>query len=213
MRLRRAVGWAIAGTSVVLATRVVVYALSPSPLASESRLGGAVGGPRPVLVALVAIGLAVLVSSTLVWIAATGVRERWALADRRPPGPRPRLRLRRMLARALVLWVVCSVAFAMFESYLHWRAGLGFHGLHCLLGPVHQNAVPVLAALSLVAAAAVTAAGHLLAWMRRTVGRLCSPDRSPLGPRGVLALLLPAAAPPGRLLGGLGARGPPLCRG
>ena len=43
-------------------------------------------------------------------------------------------------------------AFAMFESYLHWRAGIGFHGLSCLVGPVHRNAIPLLAALALAAA-------------------------------------------------------------
>jgi transcriptional regulator of acetoin/glycerol metabolism len=60
----------------------------------------------------------------------------------------------------------------MFESYLHWRAGIGFHGLSCLVGPVHRNAIPLLAALSLAAAALAEAADHLLAWARAVVREL-----------------------------------------
>ena len=63
-------------------------------------------------------------------------------------------------------------AFALFESWEHWRAGLGWHGLHCLTGPAHRNAIPILAALSLVAAALAAALEHVLAWMRRTIARL-----------------------------------------
>ena len=33
----------------------------------------------------------------------------------------------------------------MLESTIHWREGLGWHGLHCLLGPVHRDAIPILA--------------------------------------------------------------------
>ena len=60
----------------------------------------------------------------------------------------------------------------MFESYLHWRAGIGFHGLSCLVGPVHRNAIPLLAALALAAAALAEAAEHLLAWARAVVREL-----------------------------------------
>ena len=62
----------------------------------------------------------------------------------------------------------------MLESYLHWRAGLGWHGLHCLLGPVHRDAIPVLGALSLLAVAAHGAIEHLLAWARRLVALLAA---------------------------------------
>ncbi|TML52157.1 MAG: hypothetical protein E6G15_11395 [Actinobacteria bacterium] len=60
----------------------------------------------------------------------------------------------------------------MFESYLHWRAGIGFHGLSCLVGPVHRNAIPILGALALAAAALAEAGSHLLAWMRAVVREL-----------------------------------------
>jgi hypothetical protein len=62
----------------------------------------------------------------------------------------------------------------MLESYLHWRAGLGWHGLHCLIGPVHRDAIPVVAGLSLFATAAHAAFEHLLAWARRLVALLAA---------------------------------------
>ena len=98
----------------------------------------------------------------------------------------------------------------MLESYIHWRAGLGWHGLHCLTAPEHRDAIPLLGALSLLAAAAASAVEHVLGWMRRTIERLT-------------ALCFPAAAtPPIRRLSptrplscrpfahSLGARAPPL---
>ena len=104
----------------------------------------------------------------MVWLAALGVRERALLAD----APAPPLRLARLVVRAAVLFVTTCFAFALFESWEHWRAGLGWHGLHCLTGPAHRNAIPILAALSLVAAALAAALEHVLAWMRRTIARL-----------------------------------------
>ena len=104
----------------------------------------------------------------VVWLAALGVRERALLAD----APAPPLRLARLVVRAAVLFVTTCFAFALFESWEHWRAGLGWHGLHCLTGPAHRNAIPILAALSLVAAALAAALEHVLAWMRRTIARL-----------------------------------------
>jgi hypothetical protein len=85
----------------------------------------------------------------------------------------PSLRLRRLALRAVALYVSSALAFAYFESYLHWRAGLGWHGLFCLVGPVHRNAIPILAALALLAAALAEAAGHVLAWMRAVARELC----------------------------------------
>ena len=96
----------------------------------------------------------------------------------------------------------------MFESYLHWRAGIGFHGLSCLVGPVHRNAIPLLAALALAAAALAEAAEHLLAWMRAVVRELrrrrLVPQRvRPL--RSALASLAPSLVAVQRR-----SRGPPL---
>jgi hypothetical protein len=138
---------------VVLATRAVVYALEPAPLAQE--LGSATPGPRPLLVGLVVL----------------------ALARRR--GPRPLLRLRRAVVHATATFAVSSLAFALVESYVHWRAGLGLHGLHCLFGPVHRDALPFLAALAALGAAAWEAAAHVLAWMRRTLALLLRPIALP----------------------------------
>jgi hypothetical protein len=159
--------WVGAVGLLVLTARSLAYALAPSPLAG--RLQGAAGGPRLVVVTLVSVGLAAVVSTLVVWLAALGVRERQRL---RPERVAPTLRLRRLAARAIVLYAASSLAFALFESYLHWRAGLGFHGLSCLVGPVHRNAIPLLAALALVAAALAEAAGHLLGWMRALVREL-----------------------------------------
>jgi hypothetical protein len=152
---------------LVLTTRWLAYALAPSPLAN--RFEASAGGPQLVVVTLVALGLAVLVSTLVVWLAALGVRERQRL---HPERVAPTLRLRRMSVRAVLLYAASSLAFALFESYLHWRAGIGFHGLSCLAGPVHRNAIPLLAALSLAAAALVEAAAHLFGWMRAVVREL-----------------------------------------
>jgi hypothetical protein len=153
---------------LVLAARWLAYALArPSPL--SNRFEASAGGPRLVVVTLVSLGLAAALSTATIWLAALGVRERQWL---RPERELPRLRLRRLTVRAVVLYVASSLAFALFESYLHWRAGIGFHGLSCLVGPVHRNAIPLLAGLALLAAALVEAAAHLLAWMRAVVRAL-----------------------------------------
>jgi hypothetical protein len=153
---------------LVLTTRWLCYALAaPSPL--SGRLEASAGGPRLVVVALVSLGLAALVSTLTVWLAALGVRERARL---RPERVVPRLRLRRLTLRFVLLYAGSSLAFLLVESYLHWRAGLGFHGLSCLVGPVHRNAIPVLAALALAAAALAEAGSHVLAWMRAVVREL-----------------------------------------
>ena len=97
------------------------------------------------------------------------VRERARL---QPERVAPSLRVRRLGLRAVGLYVANSFAFALFESYLHWRAGIGFHGLSCLVGPVHRNAIPLLAALALAAAALAEAGQHLLDWVRAVVREL-----------------------------------------
>jgi hypothetical protein len=152
---------------LVLTARWLAYALAPSPLAS--RLERSAGGPGLVVVTLVSIGLAAVVSTLVVWLAALGVRERQRLSPERVA---PALRLRRLALRATGLFLASSLSFALFESYLHWRAGIGFHGLSCLVGPVHRNVIPLLVGLAVLAAALAEAAAHLLGWMRAVVREL-----------------------------------------
>jgi hypothetical protein len=159
--------WPAVVALLVLVARWLAYELAPSPLARV--LEHSAGGPSLVLVTLVSLGLALLVSVLVVWLAAIGVRER---ARHAPERFAPRLRLGRLGLRAVGLYVAGSLAFATFESYLHWRAGLGFHGLSCLVGPVHRNAIPLLAALALAAAALAEAVEHLVAWTRAVVREL-----------------------------------------
>jgi hypothetical protein len=173
VRTRAALGttWLGVVALLVLAARWLAYALAePSPL--SNRFEASAGGPRLVVVALVSLGLAAGLSTAVVWLAATGVRERQRL---RPDRPLPRLRLGLLALNAVGLYTASSFSFAMFESYLHWRAGIGFHGLSCLVGPVHRSAIPLLAALALVAAALFEAVRHLLAWMHAVVRELLRP--------------------------------------
>ena len=194
--------WPAVVALLVLIARWLAYALAPSPLARV--LERSAGGPSLVVVTLVSLGVAVLGSVLVVWLAALGVRERARL---RPERVAPRLRLRRLGLRAVGLYLASSFAFAMFESYLHWRAGIGFHGLYCLVGPVHRNAIPLLAALALATAALAEAADHLLAWARAVVRELrrrrLVPQRfAPIAPISSLAPLLVAVL--------MRSRGPPL---
>jgi hypothetical protein len=173
VRTRAALGttWLGVVALLVLVARWFAYALAePSPLAN--RFEASTGGPELVVVTLVSLGLAAGVSTAVVWLAAIGVRERQRLL---PERALPRLRLRLLALNAVALYAASSFTFAMFESYLHWRAGIGFHGLSCLVGPVHRNAIPLLAALALVAAALFEAVRHLLAWARAIVRELLRP--------------------------------------
>jgi hypothetical protein len=203
--MKRAFAWLFAVVLVVLGSRTIAYAISPSPLAAE--LSHQAGGPSLPVIAVVAVLLAVAISATVVWLAALGVRER-RLLETRPVIGEQRLRLRLLAVRALALWLVTMPAFAYLESTIHWREGLGWHGLHCLVGPVHRNAIPILGALSLVAAALAAALEHVFAWMRRTLASIAAPRRI----AGIVILARPAAT---ELLPGpafstpLGARGPP----
>lgn len=164
-------GWVGTVLLMVLAARWLVYALAqPSPLAN--RFEASAGGPSLVFVSLVSLALAAAVSVAVLWLAALGVRERQRLRPERIP---PRLRFRRLAVNAVGLYAASALAFAMFESYLHWRAGLGFHGLSCLVGPVHRNAIPLLAALALAAAALIEAVLHLIGWMRAAARELLRP--------------------------------------
>jgi hypothetical protein len=92
------------------------------------------------------------------------------------------------------------------------RAGLGFHGLACLIGPVHVDALPVTAGLALVVAAIVTAVEHALRWARRVVARVLGAR-----PRPARARLVHLGAPRARrvvssalVLGPLLPRPPPF---
>jgi hypothetical protein len=172
VRLRIAV-WPLVGALVVLAARAVVYALAPSQGVLLEELARREGGPRlaGVLIAAVLIGAAA--AAATLWLAVVAVRERLALEGRELVDV-PRLRPWRLAARSVLLFALSAFAFALIESYLHWRAGLGWHGLHCLTGPVHRDAIPILAALTLVAVAVHGAIEHLVAWARRLIAQLAA---------------------------------------
>jgi hypothetical protein len=163
---RRSLIWLAAAVLVVLLGRTIAYAAAPSPMAEL--YARQAGGPALPVITLVSLALGASVAVAICWLAALGVRERGLLERRVLSSPLPRLRPARILAHAIVLWVVTAPAAGLLEAYVHWRAGLGWHGLHCLVGPVHRDLIPIIAALSLVAAAAIAAADHVLAWMRRT---------------------------------------------
>ena len=194
--------WPAVVALMVLVARWLAYALAPSPLARA--LEHSAGGPSLVVVTLVSAGLAVLVSVAVVWLAALGVRERSRLAPERVA---PSLRLRRLGLRAVGLYLAGCFAFALFESYLHWRAGIGFHGLSCLVGPVHRNAIPLLAALALAAAALAEAGEHLLAWARAVVREL---RRRRLAPQRFVVFAAATTLAPSLLAVPSRSRGPPL---
>jgi hypothetical protein len=202
--MRRPLAWIGTVAVVVLGARSIVYALSPSPLAAE--LSHRAGGPTLPVLAVVSLALSIGISAVVVWLVTMGVRER-RLLEPRPVLSVPRVRLRLLAARALVLWLVAMPAFAYLESFIHWRQGLGWHGLHCLVGPVHRSAIPVLGALSLVAAALAGAIQHIVAWMRRAVARLAAEPihlgRAPASAPAYELVLIPTYATP------FGARGPP----
>ena len=204
MRALRGLAWLGAVAAVVLAARAIAYALSPSPLARAFE--GRAGGPALPFVVVGAAVLGLALAAAVVGVAALGVRERALLADASPPP----LRLGRSLARAAVLFVVTSLAFALLESWEHWRAGLGWHGLHCLTGPAHRDAIPLLAALSLVAAALAAALEHVLAWMRRTIAVLRRRRLAPIALPILFVSLQPA--PAGAPVCAPSARGPPEVR-
>jgi hypothetical protein len=205
MKPLRLLAWFAIGALVVLTGRTLAYALSPTPLAAM--LSHQAGGPRLPIIAVVSLILGVGVSSCALWLAALGVRER-RLLETRPLLVEPRLRVRRLLGRSLVLWVTTMLAFALTESYIHWRAGLGWHGIHCLIGPVHRDVIPILGALSLIAAALAAALEHVLAWMRRVLAAITARlPRLGLLPATEPELLELSLSP--LLAGPHGARGPP----
>lgn len=156
----------VAGALVILLARSIAYATSPSPAARL--LEHQAGGPGLPVLTLVALTLGGACAVAICWLAAIGVRER-ALVERRTA---PAFRPLRTMAVAVALAVTTSLAGGLFEAYLHWRAGLGWHGLHCVFGPLHRDLWPIASALSLIAAALFSAGEHVLAWMRRTFALL-----------------------------------------
>ena len=149
-----------------------------------------------------------VLSLGVLWLAALGVRERHALSS--SPGQAPRLRLARFGADAVMLGGGSLAAFAALETWMHARAGMHMHWWACLEGPVHRNAIPILLALSLAAAALLAASRHALAWARRVVQvlrRLAQPraiGRARLLARGR------ASAPAWLLVRAVRVRGPPV---
>ena len=155
---------------VVLLARSIAYALTPSPAARV--LEPRAGGPTLPVLTLVALALGASLAIAICWLAALGVRERQLLERRVLAGAPPRFSPARTFALGLGLSLVTSVAGGLFEAYLHWRAGLGWHGMHCVFGPVHRDLVPIATSLSFVAAALLAAAEHVARWMRRTFALL-----------------------------------------
>jgi hypothetical protein len=205
---RRIVMWALVGLFVVSLGRWIAYALAAGTLAQKLSSQGA--GARPAVVAAFSLGAALAATATGLWLVAVGLRERsrlqlhgWASSSR--PFSAPRL-----LARSAALSAVTIVVFTAVESLIHYEDGLGFHGWHCIAGPVHQNAAPIMIALSLMAAAVVTAVDAVLAAARRVVSRLVLTVRAL--PRAGAAWFDARPAPlRGRALHAIApTRGPPL---
>ncbi|MDX6413457.1 MAG: hypothetical protein QOH23_867 [Gaiellaceae bacterium] len=162
--------WLGSGVIVVLLSRSIVYAVSPAPAARV--LEARAGGPSLPVVTLVALALGASLAIAICALAAMGIKERARLEARRLATPAASLGAGRMVVSALLLSATTSIAGGLFEAFLHWRAGLGWHGLHCLTGPVHHNLIPIATALSFVAAALIAAGRHVTAWMRRTYAAL-----------------------------------------
>jgi hypothetical protein len=194
-------GFLLALLLVILGGRALAYAATPTPLAAQ------VGGPRLPVITFVALALAAIVSLGVLWLAALGVRERHALD--RGSTPAPRLALARFCQDAVLLGGSSMLGFASLETWIHSRAGMHMHWWMCLEGPVHRNAIPILLALSLAAAALLGALRHALSWARRVVQvlrRLLQP-RAARRPQALVLGQL--TAPSWLLVRALRARGPP----
>ena len=199
---RTVIGAAAAGLVVLLA-RMLAYATEPTPAARvfEQRAGG----PSLPIVALVALTLGAAIAVAVCWLAAVAVRER-AFLERRQA---ERFASGRVLALASALAVVTCLLGGLLEAFIHWRAGLGWHGVHCLVGPVHRDLLPIETGLSCVAAAIIEAARHVVAWMRRTFARLAASPRRPW-PAAVVRLSLLHRLRPMSVVGSASARAPPV---
>jgi len=194
-------GFILALVFVILGGRALAYAATPTPLAAQ------LGGPRLPVITFVALALASAISLGVLWLAALGVRERHALD--RASGPPPRLALARFAQDGVLLAGSSLLGFAALETWVHSRAGMHMHWWMCLEGPVHRNAIPILVALSLAAAALLGAVRHTLAWARRVVAvlrRLLQPGAARRPQAFILGRL---TAPTWLLARALRARGPP----
>ncbi|HEY8631195.1 MAG TPA: hypothetical protein VIL73_11745 [Gaiellaceae bacterium] len=169
-RAVKPLSWVVAATLAVLLTRSIAYAIAPS--SGARLLEHRAGGPALPVLTLVALALGGSLAVAICWLAAFGVRERALLEQRTLAESAPRLRPARTFASAIALAVTTSVAGGLFEAYLHWRAGLGWHGVQCVFGPVHRDLLPIATAFSFVAAALLAAMEHVAAWMRRTFALL-----------------------------------------
>jgi hypothetical protein len=200
--IRRGLIGAAAVTLVVLLARTLAYAAESGP--SARFLAQRAGGPALPALAVVAPSIGAVLAVTVCWLVAVAVRER-ALLERRRAEP---FAVVRACALALALTVVTCFVGGLFEAYLHWRAGLGWHGLHCLVGPVHRDLLPFETALSFIAAAVLSAARYVTTWMRRTFARLAA-QLAPLPYVETRSFGAVMALRAGRWFGVPFARGPP----
>jgi hypothetical protein len=166
--IRRALLGAVTAVLVVLLARSLAYATVPGP--SAQFLAHRAGGPALPVLTLLAVGIGAVAAVIVCWLVAVAVRER-ALLEQRESQP---FAIARTCGLALGLALTTCLAGGLLEAYLHWRAGLGWHGLHCLVGPVHRDLLPFETGLSFVAAACIAAARHVVLWMRRTFARLAA---------------------------------------
>ena len=118
---------AVAAVVVVLLARSIAYAIAPTSAARM--LEHRAGGPALPVLTLVALALGGSLAIAISWLAAFGVRERALLERRVLAQAPPRFHVVRMVVLALALSAITSVAGGLFEAYLHWRAGLGWHGI------------------------------------------------------------------------------------
>jgi hypothetical protein len=164
--IRKALIGSAVTTLVVLLARSIAYATEPTSAARllEQRAGG----PAFPILTLTCLTLGAASAIAVCWLTAMAVRER-ALIERRLA---ERFAVLRTLIVACALTLATCVVSGLLEACIHWRAGLGWHGLHCLVGPVHRDLIPIEAGLSFVTAAILAAARHVAAWMRRTFARL-----------------------------------------
>jgi hypothetical protein len=149
------------------------------------------------------VAVSAALASSVLWLA---VHERLELESSELAAA-PALRPGLLAARAAAFFAATSAAFALLESYRHWRAGFGWHGLHCLTGPVHRDAIPVLAALTLLVVAVHGAVEHLLAWACRLVALFVA--RLPLLRGAVRGFRSTCRARSARLVSAAAPRGPP----
>jgi hypothetical protein len=201
----RIVVWALAAVFVIAASRQIAYALAGAAVAQ--RLAGDGGGTAPVWIAVGALAACAALACVGTWLVAIGVRERCRLELECWAAPAP-LQPACVAARAAALALATNAGFALVESCIHYHEGFGWMGLRCIEGPIHVDAAPILVGLSLVAAALVTAAEHVLRALRRAAARQV------IGRRGApRAAARPRRTPAGRLAVRRIATGANLTRG